>query len=114
MKVPESYAEFLALPDAEREELVKSMIARSGPKPSPDPHVVDRSQQPLVRCPTCSREWPAGCEQAVAIRKRGECIVCLIAHGEKWCKDPYEFDSEADYSPNPTGHAPARSAAEGR
>ena len=49
MKAPESYAEFLALPDAEREELVKSMIARSEPKPVHDPHVVDRSQEPLVR-----------------------------------------------------------------
>ena len=55
MKAPESYAEFLALPDAEREELVKSMIARSEPKPSHDPHVVDRSQEPVVLhpCPFC-------------------------------------------------------------
>ena len=56
MKAPESYAEFLALPDAEREELVKSMSARSEPNPSHDPHVVDRSQEPVVlrSCSICN------------------------------------------------------------
>ena len=56
MKAPESFAEFLALPDAERERLVKSMSARSEPKPSPDQHVVDRSQEPLVlrSCSLCN------------------------------------------------------------
>lgn len=32
MKAPESYAEFLALPDAEREALVKTLQARGEPK----------------------------------------------------------------------------------
>lgn len=56
MKAPESYAEFLALPDAEREDLVKSMIARSEPKPSHDQRVVDRSQEPVVlrSCSICN------------------------------------------------------------
>lgn len=54
----------------------------------------------VVRCDLCEREWPAGCEQAVAIRKRGKCIVCLVALGEHFSMDPYEFPNDPGYIPN--------------
>ena len=56
MREPDSFAEFLAMPDAEREALVKTLQSRSEPKPSLDPHVVDRSQQPFVlrSCSICN------------------------------------------------------------
>jgi len=95
MKAPESYAEFLALPDAEREELVKSMIARSEPKPVHDPHVVDRSQEPLVRplklvsltqtCGACPSQWNAMTDDGrqVYIRYRwGYLSVCVGEAGD--------------------------------
>ena len=53
-----------------------------------------------VRCDRCGCDWPAGCEQAVAIRKRGKCIVCLVAMGEHFSMDPYEFPSDPGYTPN--------------
>lgn len=58
--------------------------------------------QPVVQCGTCEREWPVGCEQAVAIRKRGCCIVCLIAQGAHFSMDPYEFERDPDPILNPT------------
>jgi len=54
----------------------------------------------VVRCDRCGCDWPAGCEQAVAIRKRGKCIVCLVAMGEHFSMDPYEFPSDPGYTPN--------------
>ena len=54
----------------------------------------------VVRCDRCGHDWPAGCEQAVAIRKRGKCIVCLIALGEHFSMAPYEFPSDPGYTPN--------------
>lgn len=67
----------------------------------------------VVRCDLCEREWPAGCEQAVAIRKRGKCIVCLVALGEHFSMDPYEFPSDPSYTPNDTAHRQDRSASGG-
>ena len=63
----------------------------------------------LVRCDQCDRYWPAGCEQAVAIRKRGKCIVCLVEFGEHFSMDPYEFPSDPDYTPNAPAHLPPAS-----
>ena len=61
----------------------------------------------VVRCDRCGHDWPAGCEQAVAIRKRGKCIVCLIALGEHFSMAPYEFPSDPGYTPNARPHAEA-------
>ena len=58
------------------------------------------TEEQLVRCPVCAHDWPAGCEQAVAIRKRGRCIVCLVARGEHFSMYPYEFPSDPGYTPN--------------
>lgn len=33
---------------------------------------------PKVECPQCSRKWVFDCGQAVAIRKFGKCVVCLV------------------------------------
>ena len=65
MREPDSFAEFLAMPDAEREALVKTLQARSEPKPSHDTHAVDRSQQPLVQIPNLETYVPGlGCQCA--------------------------------------------------
>jgi hypothetical protein len=58
------------------------------------------TEEQLVRCAVCKREWPKGCEQTVAIRKRGKCIVCLIELREPFSMEPYEFPSDPDYAPN--------------
>jgi hypothetical protein len=44
-----------------------------------------------VRCPRCKKLWPEGCEQAIAVMKRGVCISCLTKAGECICMEPYEF-----------------------
>ena len=51
----------------------------------------------VIRCPVCDREWPHGCEQWVAVTKRGKCIVCLVKSKETWESDPYEFQSLPTY-----------------
>ena len=49
-------------------------------------------------CPVCKRKWPTGCEQAIAVEKRGKCIVCLIANDEHIEMNPYEFQTEKEES----------------
>lgn len=44
-----------------------------------------------VRCPKCNHEWEEGCEQEVAIRKRGKCIGCVVDAKERIEMEPYEF-----------------------
>lgn len=63
-------------------------------KPDVDAAPVDAV---VIRCPVCSREWPHGCEQWVAVAKRGKCIVCLVAAKETWESDPYDFQSLPTY-----------------
>lgn len=65
-----------------------------------EPQRADDTVPAFVRCEHCERVWPRGCEQAVAIRKRGKCICCIVKLGERIEMDPYEFPAEIDYTPN--------------
>ena len=47
-----------------------------------------------VTCPRCDRMWTIDTEQAVAIKKRRKCIVCIIELKENIKMDPYEFERE--------------------
>jgi hypothetical protein len=51
-------------------------------------------------CPVCKRDWEDGCEQDVAIHKRGKCIACIITAGEHIQVEPYEFPATSE-QPNP-------------
>jgi hypothetical protein len=48
-------------------------------------------------CLECGRDWPSGTEQAIAIQKRGKCIVCITEAGERICMEPYEFSQQNNY-----------------
>ncbi len=48
-------------------------------------------QKVTMICPVCERVWPEGCEQAIAVEKRGKCICCIAKAGERIETDPYEF-----------------------
>ena len=73
------------LTDAEVEEAIR----RGG-----DPLRPKKAPVESVECPKCHLNWVKGCEQAIAIRKRGKCIACLVSDREEFCMDPYEFARE--------------------
>jgi len=46
----------------------------------------------MATCPVCAREWPDDIsEQAIAVEKRGKCIVCIVEAEEHIEMNPYEF-----------------------
>jgi len=111
MKTPESYAEFLALSDAEKEELVKSMSALSEPKPLPCDKPPSVPLQPVVGSEIGSMDWGACMDCKHDIRGGG----CAIAPDIFKAKIMFNLDSvycgcfESRYAdrPNPTGERTA-------
>ena len=93
MKVPESYAEFLAMPYAEREELVRTLSARSEPKASHGTQLEGRSLDPLVVAANDAmkmlRNMACG-----GIGETGPTLEELDDHAEKTGRS---WDDESDY-----------------